>query len=40
MQVRKEITLQNDRATLDDVVGEPILAVRQLFALLDNQSSR
>jgi ATP-dependent Clp protease adapter protein ClpS len=35
MQARKEVALRNDRVTLDDVVGELIQAVQQLFVLLD-----
>lgn len=35
MQARKEVASRNDRATLDDVVGELIRAVQQLFVLLD-----
>ena len=35
MQARMEVALRNDRATLDDVVGELIRAVQQLFVLLD-----
>jgi hypothetical protein len=35
MQARKEVALRNDRVTLDDVVGELIQSVQQLFVLLD-----